>query len=201
MRAKIRETRTWWFDPGSCTLWGLELRSIILWSPFPFDSWPRPDEETFWRFASWHLSPRSSAWLGLSPGNYTTHTHCRGNTHSRSHYKEANSKPQSSVLAIESACEFSCRQHEQPCRIVDKEKYRLSHSKRRLYKKKKKTPRKKKKLSFTKHESGSIPGAFSHMSQLGALLGSAKPTRTCRLASLLHIWTWSQVTKCSLTLL
>lgn len=34
-----------------------------------------------------------------------------------------------------------------------------------------------------------IPGAFSQISQQGALLGSAKPTRTCRLASLLHICT------------
>ena len=69
----------------------------------------------------------------------TEHTHIVQETHTQDHiYKEADSKPQSSVLAIESACEFSCRQHEQPCRIVDKEKYRLSHSKRRLYKKKKK---------------------------------------------------------------
>lgn len=32
-----------------------------------------------------------------------------------------------------------------------------------------------------------IPGAFSHMSHCGTSLGSASPTRTCRLASLLHI--------------
>lgn len=34
-----------------------------------------------------------------------------------------------------------------------------------------------------------IPGAFSHISQRGTSLGSASPTRTCLLASLLHICT------------
>ena len=48
------------------------------------------------------------------------------------------------------------------------------------------------KLSHTeniKHTENSIPGAFSHMSQRGTLEGSASPTRTCLLASLLHKWT------------
>lgn len=46
-----------------------------------------------------------------------------------------------------------------------------------------------------------IPGAFSHMSQLGALLGSAKPTRRCRLASLLHLWTLTHKQKMLLFLI
>lgn len=39
-------------------------------------------------------------------------------------------------------------------------------------------------------ESGNfLPGAFSHMSQRGTSLGLARPTLTCLLASLLHMWT------------
>lgn len=39
-----------------------------------------------------------------------------------------------------------------------------------------------------RYEYHSVPGAFSHMSQRGTSVGSARPTRTCLLASLLHIW-------------
>lgn len=41
-----------------------------------------------------------------------------------------------------------------------------------------------------------IPGAFSQMSQCGTSEGSASPTLTCLLASLLHKWTYkSSITK------
>lgn len=113
---------------------------------------------------------------------------------------KSNHKPQLFALTLDIFHVFFCPQRERPYHIADKENSRRSHSRRMLHMsliEKLKLPRlsigglkyffvKKK---YRKHVINRIPGAFSQMSHRGTSLGSASPTRTCRLASLLHICT------------
>lgn len=118
-----------------------------------------------------------------------------------------NHQPQPSASAGDIFHGFVYPQHVQSYHIASKANFRLSHSKRKLHP----VPRIKEKFSsvllvaekaelvqfnsFSSRKTAPcyiitcIPGAFSHMSQRGTSLGSASPTRTCRLASLLHMWT------------
>lgn len=119
-------------------------------------------------------------------------------------------KPQLSVWIGDIFYAFFYLQHGQPYHIVNRENFHLPHSKRTLD-----AWFKGKNMSFmtpsqnlknqkhnvlyrwnkrkAKHDETEkqkcIPGAFSHISQRGTSMGSARPTLTCRLASLLHKWT------------
>jgi len=151
----------------------------------------------------------SSIWPGLSPGNYRTNKmFLRGILHNRrmteipiSLYR--NYKPQLSASIEDIFHAFFYHQHEQSCHIANTGNSHLPHSKRKLHICHQKENHKLEILLpntkgiFLKNINSKvkskketcIPGAFSHMSQRGTSLGFARPTRTCRLASLLHMWT------------
>ena len=113
-------------------------------------------------------------------------------------------KPQFSASKGDICHGFFYHQHALSYHIASRANYHLSRSKRKLhvhFKRRGEIPLKnfknpcpvKKKKCQQRQDC--IPGAFSHMSHRGTSLGSASPTRTCRLASLLHIWTCNSSTK------
>ena len=86
---------------------------------------------------------------------------------------------------------FFYLQHEQSYHTANKGNFHLSRNRRKLHPDwKSKHISNKHHKNTTRTERGNcVPGAFSHMSHRGTSLGLARPTLTCLLASLLHMWT------------
>jgi hypothetical protein len=108
-------------------------------------------------------------------------------------------KPQLSASIEDIFHAFFYLQHEQSCHIANTGYSHLPRSKRKLHTFSQNENQKlefllqntiwkiNSKVKKKKKKETCIPGAFSHMSQRGTSLGLARPTRTCRLASLLHM--------------